>query len=72
MVAEEFDMRFGNLAVEKGFITIDQLVAMRNSQFMTSMTEGSRKSIGMILLEEGFINMGQVNEVIQTLNADLC
>ena len=72
MVAEEFDMRFGSLAVEKGFITIDQLVAMRNSQFMTSMVEGSCKSIGMLLLEEGIIDMGQVSEVMQSLNTDLC
>lgn len=70
MELREISRRFGTIAVEKGFITIDQLTRALNIQLLENMNEGRHRLIGAILLEENLIDMPQVNEVLRTMGAE--
>jgi hypothetical protein len=66
----EISRRFGTIAVEKGFITIDQLTRALNIQLLENMNEGRHRLIGAILLEQNFIDTPQVTEVLRTMGVD--
>jgi hypothetical protein len=66
----EISRRFGTIAVEKGYITIDQLTRALNIQLLENMNEGRHRLIGAILLEQNFIDVPQVNEVLRTMGVD--
>lgn len=63
----QFQKRFGLVAVEKGFITSDQLVEAFKVQVMEEIEEGKHRLIGVILFEQGHITMAQIDEVIESL-----
>ena len=60
--------RFGTIAVEKGFITKDQLVDALSVQARENVESGKHRLIGQILLEYGFMTQAQIDEVLETLN----
>jgi hypothetical protein len=66
---EEFELQFGNLAVQKGFITIDQLTATRNRQMMDTITGKERKPLGILLFEEGLLSIPKVKELFRSMVA---
>jgi len=66
----EISRRFGTIAVEKGFITIDELTRALNIQLLENMNEGRHRLIGAILFEQKFIDIPQVNEVLRTMGVD--
>ena len=63
----QFQKRFGLIAVEKGFITADQLVDAFKIQVMEEIEKGKHRLIGAILYEQGFISMAQIDEVVEDL-----
>jgi translation elongation factor EF-1alpha len=63
----QFQKRFGNIAVEKGFITADQLVEAFKVQVMEEIEKGKHRLIGAILYEQGLISMAQIDEVVESL-----
>lgn len=63
------EKRFGNTAVEKGFITPDQLIEALKIQIMEDLEDGTHRPLGKILLEQGLIAMSQVEEVLEAINA---
>ena len=62
-----FQKRFGLIAVEKGFITTDQLVEAIKIQVLEEIEKGKHRLIGAILFEHGFITLRQIDEVLESL-----
>jgi hypothetical protein len=59
------DKRFGAVAIDKGFISLDQLFEAMKIQIRED-TEGiEHRLIGQILWEKGYINSQQINEVLK-------
>ena len=63
----QFQKRFGFIAVEKGFITADQLVEAFKVQVLEEIEKEKHRLIGAILFEHGFITLPQIDEVIESL-----
>ena len=63
----QFQKRFGFIAVEKGFITADQLVEAFKVQVLEEIEKDKHRLIGAILFEHGFITLPQIDEVIESL-----
>ena len=55
--------RFGNIAVEKGFISSSQLVEALEIQVTEEIENGKRRLIGEILLDLNFNTEEQIKEV---------
>ena len=62
-----FRKRFGLIAVEKGFITADQLVEAFKVQVLEEIEKEKHRLIGAILFEHGFITLPQIDEVLQSM-----
>jgi hypothetical protein len=62
--------RFGVVAMEKGFISADQLweALVRQKAQDSGLTE--RRHIGMILKDLGYLSFSQLSEVVQALEAN--
>jgi len=57
-------LRFGVIAVERGFVTPEQLVAALKLQVEENLNGAGHRIIGMILLEQGLITLDQIDEVL--------
>ena len=64
---EERGKRFGIIAIEKGFITMAQLVEGLEIQIEEEMDLGARRVIGAILVEKGYMDLSQVQEVLEEI-----
>ena len=58
--------RFGAIALENGFVTIDQLVYAVNVQIMEDMLNEERRPLGTIMCERGFMTEKQLGEVLES------
>jgi hypothetical protein len=63
--------RFGSVAVEMGFITIEQLLHAMNVQIKEDIETGEHRLIGTILVEMGAMTMKQVKEVLLAMGVPL-
>ena len=61
------EKRFGTVAVEKGFITKEQLKEAINVQIEQDLDGLERRLIGSILFSLGYMTIDQVNEVIKEM-----
>ena len=61
------EKRFGVVAVEKGFITPDQLFAAMKLQVQDDLERGTHRLLGEILFEQGAITPSQIGEVLEVL-----
>ncbi len=64
---EPYEKRYGNIAIEKGFITPEQLMEALNIQVMEEINDGNHRLLGVILFEKKFITLMQDKEVLDTL-----
>lgn len=64
METEQFEKRFGVIAIEKGFITAEQLIEAIKIQVMEDIEDGKHRLIGRILLEQELITIPQIDEVL--------
>ena len=71
METEHLEKRFGILAVEKGFITADQVIDALRIQVMEDIEKGKHRLIGRILLEQGQITLSQIEELLNSLGKNL-
>jgi hypothetical protein len=65
MDIEHLEKRFGITAVEKGFITSDQVIEALTIQVAEDLSIGTHRPIGKILLENEVITLQQVDEVLK-------
>jgi hypothetical protein len=59
--------RFGVVAMEKGFISADQLWEALVRQLAQDPGLTERRHIGMILKDLGYLSFSQLNEVLQAM-----
>ena len=62
---ELIEKRFGVVALEKEFISRDQLIEALEIQIDEEIEQGERRVIGMILVEKGYMNLSQVQETLE-------
>lgn len=71
METEHLEKRFGIVAVEKKFVTAEQVVEAMRIQVLEDVQNGKHRLIGRILLEQGILKLAQVDEVLETLGKRL-
>jgi len=71
METQHLEKRFGVLAVEKGFITADQVIKALRIQVMEDLEKGKHRLIARILLEQGLITLSQIDEVLRSMGKNL-
>ena len=64
MSIKKYEKRFGTLAVEKGFITVEQLLKAISTQVLEDLATYTHRPIGAILLEQGSIRGHQISALI--------
>ena len=67
MEKKKVDKTFGAMALEKGFITQEQLDEALRIQMEELKSKEKARPIGRILLNEGLITMQQVGDVLKAL-----
>lgn len=63
----KLDKRFGAVAIDKGFITLENLIAAMKIQILENIKGLDHRLIGQILWEEGYIKTEQINEVLESM-----
>jgi hypothetical protein len=61
------DKRFGSVAIDKGFITLENLIDAMKIQILENLGSSDHRLIGQILWEEGYIKTEQINEVLKAM-----
>jgi len=63
----KLDKRFGTVAIDKGFITLENLIEAMKIQILENLQGIEHRLIGQILWEEGYIKTEQINEVLKSM-----
>ena len=63
----KLDKRFGALAIDKGFITLENLIEAMKIQILENLQGLDHRLIGQILWEEGYLKTEQINEVLKSM-----
>ena len=61
------EIRFGNIAISKGFINAEQLVNAINTQIKMEVECREHKLLGEILVDEGVMKESQVKKVLKVM-----
>ena len=61
------DKRFGAVAIDKGFISLNQLFEAMKIQISEDAEGTAHRLIGQILWEKGYISSEQINEVLKIM-----
>ena len=64
---EQYQKRYGNIAIENGFITSEQLIEALNIQVTDEINGVGHRLIGVILIGLGYISLEQDIEVFNSL-----
>jgi len=67
MPEAKLDKRFGAVAVEKGFVTLENLYEAMKIQILENLEGTDHRLIGQILWEQGYIKTEQINEVLKAM-----
>ncbi len=67
MASKNFRRRFGSLAVEKGFITLEQLFEAIKVQILEEVGADNHRLLGAILLEQNLITNPQIDSLLTSL-----
>jgi hypothetical protein len=71
METEHLEKRFGIVAIEKRFVSAEQVVEAMRIQVLEDVRNGKHRLIGRILLEQGILKLAQVDEVLESLGKRL-
>ncbi len=67
MAIEDLDQRFGSIAVNKGFISAEQLIEVLTIQVNENLLENKHRIIGTILREKDYLSIEQINEILKEM-----
>ena len=67
MAIEDLDLRFGSVAVKKGFITSEQLIEVLSIQATENVENNKHRIIGTILREKGYLSIEQIDEILKEM-----
>ena len=62
------DVRFATLAMEKGFIDLDQFTEAMRVQIMEDISRVKHRRIGEILLEMEHISASEISEILTEMD----
>jgi len=65
------ERRFGTVAIEMGFATVDQVLTAMNIQVRENVENGEHRLLGMILVEMGVMKRSQVTEVLLAMGVPM-
>jgi len=68
MSEDSLAKRFGDIAIQKQFITKNQLLDAVTVQIENKIEKAEHKLIGAILIELGYMSEDQVNQVLETMS----
>ena len=61
---EHYEKQFGIIAIEKGFITAENLIETLKIQVEEELQDKTHRLIGEILLDKGYITPTQIQDVL--------
>lgn len=64
---EHYEKQFGIIAIEKGFISSEELIEALKIQVKEDIEYSTHRLIGEILLDKNFLTAQQIQEVLNTL-----
>lgn len=64
---EHYEKQFGIIAIEKGFITAENLIETLKIQVEEDIKYKTHRLIGEILMDKGYINPSQIQEVLDAI-----
>ncbi|MBW2118941.1 MAG: hypothetical protein JRF53_14535 [Deltaproteobacteria bacterium] len=64
---EQYEKRFGVIAIEKGFITPDELIKALTVQVQEDIEHLTHRQIGEILLDQDIMSANQIEEVVRVI-----
>ena len=64
---DDFTHRFGTIAVEMDFVTIEQVLEVLSEQVMDNHYRRRQKKIGRLMIEKGLMSSQQVDAVLEKL-----
>ena len=64
---KQYEKRFGVIALDKGFITADDLIRALTIQANENIKKGRHRLIGEILLGMDLMSAKQIEEVVSTI-----
>ena len=67
METEQFEKRFGNIAVEEGLVTQEQVVEALGLQVKENLETKKHRFIGQILVGLGYLTPSQLKEVLRIM-----
>ena len=67
METEPLEKRFGILAVEKGFVSPEQIREALEIQVRENIEKKKHRFIGTILVEQGYLKHSQISEVLKAM-----
>jgi hypothetical protein len=67
MPQEQLEKRFGVIAVEKGYITADQLFEAMMIQLKENLDGWEHRLLGKILFDLGYMSSDQIREVLDEM-----
>ena len=67
MKGQTIETRFGVVAVDRGFISAEQLIEALRVQVVEDIEQNEHRLIGTILLDMGLITNEQIDEVVKEL-----
>ncbi len=67
---EVYEKRFGNIAIDMGFITLDELIRALEIQVQEEFNKGERRLIGQILFELKIMTSEQIQQVLADIFED--
>jgi len=62
------DVRFATLAMEKGFINLDQFTEAMRVQIMEDIARVKHRRVGEILLEMEYMSTSEISEVLAEMD----
>ncbi len=65
------EMRFGVVAINKGYVTPEQVIEALNIQVKEDISAGRHRRIGAILLELGLLTDIQIADVLKELEKQI-
>jgi hypothetical protein len=68
MDTNDLEILFGKVAMEKGFVTPEQIVEAKQVQIKETNAGRQHRYIGAILTEKSIMDLSQINEVLITMN----
>lgn len=64
---ERYERRFGSIAIDKGFITLNDLIQALVIQVQEEILKGTHRLIGQILFDLNIMTTTQIEEVLKEI-----